>query len=1048
MKIFLNSAMPKYLVEARKWLPRIPSLPAIEDWLIRAEAELGECHVFVEGALRAPHRQIRVSPNGQIDLFLAFKCCALAIEIKQHPRSDSIPYEKLIKQIDGQRQWIEALLREANLREGTVGKVAFFPNLDAVGLEATERRLRGAGRTDIPIVGSLTFGPYGWDQRFADRLTRSLMEPTADLRTFFHRCFDQGLGYLKQFPSFSKANGFLATVSDLAEVSQSEGYVPGLRESETRVAIQILNEYTILILSGPEGIGKSVVAREVINELELPVHTVSNAASSLQKLVVQLAEAADGLPHHGDSWEPLLESLMDQPSTFWIQQTNEASARAIGDLYQRINRRRAIEPAPSRWILESCSTLSGVAQSTCRLQPLENRALAAILERVPSGSDGNAFETAITKSGGNPRDALALWQSGGEYDITAGHKANLAWLSGSKRKLAAGMAAALLRSPLGMRTGILRKWAALVLPSRTASELDEAFRELLDLFAWNGLAERVQFPSDLFEGQLDDVIDPSISLDLIVVCSDYQLQLLAQELGDGTPLAHLSEKWLNLLIEESAASPLLRVTASLLSGEVDEFYLSPFRWSSVTPIIAWLESEPAIEWSSQGSFLLKVLRLSGKRCMPAATQLDIELGPKPTGFRACDVGHSILTWRCSLPYQANEPFDFANWYNEVNAIPDAVVRSEILSRAADWLGDAAGDSGAVEAWGILQSLLEDKTLAGDDRVFVMLKALEFLNRQKIVGKALSEDDAANWRSQLARELIAFAMRTEDLQLLCHAFFYPARASEFAEARKMPRAVGAWEAVLVFAEKFTDSRRLRIRALLSLSSIHRHMLREQDVPWSDFVMHATPAIDYARRALRYSRATGSTMHQLNALSYMSQVCIMAFKVANVPECRDWFCVSGKEVWGIVGSELPKLAADAKGDREREIYENTRLNLAHVAFAVLAARGGTPNCAEIARLREHFEDVVQTLRITTDAGVDPVHRPEVRKFVTKELSRLRRLVAFANSPSVSIPGFLSEIKPELLAALRVTRRAFGKAASNPTTPWAKLCVALNEDPFRFR
>jgi hypothetical protein len=434
--------------------------------------------------------------------------------------------------------------------------------------------------------------------------------------------------------------------------------------------------------------------------------------------------------------------------------------------------------------------------------------------------------------------------------------------------------------------------------------------------------------------------------------------------------------------------------------------------------------------------------------MPAAAQLDAELGIKPSGHPACDIGQTILKWRCSLPYGTDESFDFAQWVLNVSSISDSVVRAEVLSRAADWLGDSAGGEGAGEAWTILRSLLEEQTLIGDARVFVMLKALEFLNRQKILSKALSDDDSTAWRLKLARELISVAMRSEDLQLLCHAVFYPARANEFAEARRTPRTVSAWEAVLVFAERFTDSRRLKIRALLSLSSLHRHMLREEHVPWNDFVMHAAPAIDYSRRALRYSRATGSIMHQLNALSYMSQVCIMGFKLAAVPECRDWFCVTGKEVSETVSVELPKLAPDAKGEREREIYENTRLNLPQVDFAVLAARGGTPSARELARLREGFADTVQILEITTNAGADPKHRPEVRKFVTRELSRLKRLVAFSKSPAVSLPTLLNEIKPELLRALRVTRPAFGLAATNAATPWAKLCVLLGENPSRFR
>ncbi len=891
MRFLMGSQDVQWPEQLRGWLlnPQItPVLRDVWSWCLeKEETTWGPLDVYVETFLPPSGAKL----SRQIDLLLAFNDRAVLCEIKQN-RSLQSALSRCESSLD-QIQWQDLALEAIRTRIG-VGKVSrtvlFFPHLNAEAIETLARAARQS-RPHIVVAGGQACA--GTTSGFPRYLPKTLDAILGELDTrgrewrgaLFQMMDSHNQPYLQPCGSLDETVRFLAQLEQHSDTRLNADQVNGLRAPELAEVARHLTEQNLVEICGAHWTGKSRFIEELVRN-HLPAHRVLPfdvlGAVSASGILRQALETADRA-HHNLSDAALIEACAQLRVVFWIQSYDRPARAALGALSRQLADRQSPAADDARWVIESIAPVAP-SNHQRQLNSLETDQIRELLLRRPPGDSRHDLNRVAYLARGNPGIAAALWRAGtplpsDDHSRTAGLQ-QFDWLSSvippSELSVLYFVVWVLSTIPCGLSASVLLKVVQHVFADRLPSQLADALQRVLSIIESNQLGHIYHVNEWLLPASLQQrsfAVVNNINADL----REEVVKWVAQHpviLDDWKTRA--SEA-----LDREGQDPLgLAHGARLLQrGELWNFYWHPLRHTHRAHVVRWLDevnATPLLRDPLQ-MYVARALRFgqgfSSSGGDPEA--LDKEVGrPNEGDSRQVAVYESLkYSLIRKLTLTAAEIHE---WCRGADDIKDPAIRLPALAYVALAYGQLGQ---AQEAWAVLKPLLEARdSLHETHRSRVLHSGLAFLNQTKLVGLIRSREPKDYFQAltvQIASELLALAVRCQNVTLLADGFFYLVRSEEFYRSPDVDReqAIGR----LHFITTASPARALQ--AVVTEGSLYRRPCRDGVVPDEEVPTHLAAATRLYEQAYQAASSVHAAVHELNAGSYMGEVALLALRHAH-------------------------------------------------------------------------------------------------------------------------------------------------------------------------
>lgn len=948
MKVFLGANTVKQPIEARNWVTELgyhSVFSDLEKWALSKEAEWGDCFIFIEVSL--PQAAGYHGKHNQIDILITFRERIAICELKQYHSLYGINLKDRYEQIDGQNRWLKALIIEGNYTPRFMNPFLFFSKLKRAHIEEVRARLVNEfSAHHVWVVGALPelkqhrnskdssyylYLPEALDRRLYVPSISTISQEHIGLQHFLYKQLTKGSSKLIAFDNVDMAKKYLQNILPAIQIVPDAWYVPGARPDTLSCAAKIIAEHGIVELVGPPEIGKSTLAKELIQELdnefvELRLFKCNSINDICRKIYLQVK--GENPDNFGD--ESLIQSLATQPYVFWISDYG-APETPLEGFMQRIQSFRIAhsEVVRAQWIIESVSPLRGFKEFRCELVPLEREKIWNILMKVEAGGAFEDPDFVTIRAQGRPGYAIKLWQS-----QSAEHAKELdtlkwfrSYLTSLETQILPMLCFAASRSPLGLTMKALSQWATVLLrdQGQIQSKITESIESLLLKMQQRRLVGVTRLDKDKFSQHLAAILPDNCSM---VVIKEVPTELIDKTLSSVD--TEEQNRWQELLQEEllNAAEPgsLAHVTLFLNLGDLEPFLRSSFRFTFLKRLLSWIDET---QWKadpqqkSKQAYILRALRIYGLlRRVDQSIDIETELGQPENGDNAQQFAYQMMKARTMLASHINNSFPLSSWLSEIDECSDRELQAEMYVATAMALQHSNRLEKSKEVWSILSDLWKRYDANSTGRCLALQQTLAHLNRTKVRKNTMTDDHAYSIVQELSRELLRIGMEFQNIQLVSDAIFYIARLQELRKGRTNPSEVLDYRTALRFIEEAQGRTVMRIQILLTQGSIHRHFCRQENIGWTDFYQNMEDGFACYRRAFKSALVQKHVLHTLNATSYMIDFCIKGLRFLDDNDARPVLVEKSREAVEYFSKAEKEIVPMIKGEEEQGIYDNAR------------------------------------------------------------------------------------------------------------------------------
>ena len=983
MEVYIGANSSILLDNAKAWVTDRDvafCFDELENWATAREGQWGSCYVFIEVVLPLPPRTERKIYRNQIDMLICFSDRLALCEVKRYRAVTEGDIAHWYEQIEKQGRLLDRFVEDNGLDRSCVSRFLFLPKSTAQHLMEIGRllvdihaaphiwpsganaALRGVNRNrDAPC-----YLPEALEQCLSRRYT-PISDQAMGLQEVLKRQLSRKGNRLLPFKGFKEVTHYLnRAFRSFEQPFVSEAWhIRELRGHALSAAKTILLDKGFVEILGVPDIGKSALVKDLINEFvsetsiqykELPPLPHCN---SLRDVVTFIYEKFYGDYPVGLGQQETLEHLARECCVFWIPEYTRTSITALQQFLQRIQSlyANARERVNAYWILESVSALQGSSEYQVELEPLANKDVAQILQRIKPGGAFLDPEEVIHLSQGNPGRAIKFWQSTTRLAADASSDL-LMWiqhqLSQEELRLFPLLCIAVTESPLGISLVSLAGWISFICKDLPASFTVESLVSLLEKLERHQVVHVVRAEPESFGGLLDEILPKDIALVVINTWNSRFMDEVLNSLGEAKR-KDWTDKFTEFLLDvASIETSLAYVTMEIHCGSLESFFRSSFRFSfsSVAPVLSWLDR---IRWQAKDvtqTYLLKVLRYCTWLAQHGEVSVDTverEVGkPQEDNATQC-YAFSVAKAYTVAHLQPNADFDFSSWNNQIEACTDAALQTEMLVRTADAL---LNQNRFSEAWHILENVLKRRHLLSQTaKCLILDQALRYLNRTKVSLQVFHHEPTVfQMIDNLVPELTEIALTVENLAMLSNALFYYSRSHEYSLGRVSHRDVLRYLLALEFIEKTSPSR--RIQALLTQGSIHRHFCRSQDIEWPEFWEHMEAGTKLYLRAFESARVGNHITHELNAVSYMMDFCLKSLRFGDNQNARKTIAERCKEAIEHADKVKDALQLDITRELDEEIMRNIQFSHSILSY-VTTVSNPMINADNLKQLEQSFD-----------------------------------------------------------------------------------------------
>lgn len=910
MQLFVGSQRDDALQHAYEWLSAASSQPLLRDvfgWCDTASATWGEFLAFAE----ADVPQLGHIATSNVDLVLAFPDRVLVCEVKSNrnfQNAKDLSFDSL-RQCARHRNLVAANLSKS-LDDNAVSGVVFYPFLDPDQILQLRDRQAQTSYRHLTVCGgfrcrsrvaSAAQDPFDLLEVARSRLSSA---PASDPRRYSLTAQDVLKRRLvvpgvRQYSSLTSALQDIRPIADVPKnIPLPEWHIRDCRPKEQHQLHDALNRVGFCEVVGAAGVGKSEFIREYLSWLEdqrkqrLSLAKIEvKAGESLADVLRRLLEHFDHDPAQGLDDELLLRKLFDNDGVIWIQKYAADVSGVIVDLVSHMPSNPSSVNA--RIIVESVVSIFSSGDSHVSIGPLTESKIYQILESRRSGHAEHDANKIAYEARGNPRLAIARWQSTNLDALIRNSTGAFGWVDysfvGFERTILNYVVLVLSEAPLGMSLDLLTKISLRVHAGTLTSMVNDTVRVVIDKLEAAQMVHVYRFTSDLV-GPLGETIGPGRQFVDINNVDVSLAQFVIRSIPPETATKWQSQTT-ELLIEQSVPGSLAEVTAALRLGDLWPFCRSSFRHTHRGNLIPWLVSKSASTGSSTGmspnaAYLERAIRLQHRMFQYPLEPVNLKsaLGEPDAGS-----AQQLYMWQAlkgrSNCYLIGDKCDVDQWWRDAAQVEDADLAAQSLASLSRSLQSVQRFD---EAWGLLKTLrgqIQKYTLATQGIVF--FHVLSFLNRRR-KAQALPEFAAKSALqaeiAEVAQAALPLALELENITYVASTVFFYVRSLELIDPPRSEAELTLYLEALHFVERASPIRGLQ--AILTQGSLHRHYCfrSQQPLSWEEFVDHLDEAFLCNRRAFQTAINARNTTHQLNAASYCGELCLSSLPHAQSVEDR--------------------------------------------------------------------------------------------------------------------------------------------------------------------
>lgn len=423
VNLYIGSSV-KSLRDAKAWL----LVPGVEDslnhlvtWAASKEQEWGHCVLFFEvSCYRRP------GEKGQIDLLIAFGDRIAICEVKNGLMPERLRLKEAADQVTRQAELVRTRLDDRRWLPGQrPAPLLFFPRLNEGQLSEVHRMLNNEGAPQVRPAGclphpsahrlSLVESVEGWlkhpqfdvgkqrslSELVREKLVSSRFEPVPTL--------DRLLRFVRDFRAPSQL------------LRQPIWHIRSLRADALHSAADHLRDTRFLEISGPKGIGKTALIRDLMTEADLakPFEIPLKGLPTVDQIARTLYSSVLGAPAedaHLVGEHSMLAELLQEDATIWVSSYDAESRVSLRDFLHTAVESSAQVPNVGRFciLIESGFPLEVYGLASVRLEPFTDIEVVAIIAGVPARQNINTDDI-VRQVAGNPGMAVALKQGDKSY---------------------------------------------------------------------------------------------------------------------------------------------------------------------------------------------------------------------------------------------------------------------------------------------------------------------------------------------------------------------------------------------------------------------------------------------------------------------------------------------------------------------------------------------------------------------------------------------------------------------------------------------------------